>query len=56
MSGIFKIYAITIPGRTAWEMASPINDQPFRTRKHDKIDAGIEIKIAIIRAFSINPY
>ena len=32
INGILNIYAKTIPGRTAWLMASPIRDQPLRTR------------------------
>ena len=46
--------AMIIPGNTAWEMASPINDQPFKTKKQDKIAQTVPVTIAVIKAFCIN--
>ena len=55
-NGKLSIQAIAIPGKTACEIEKISSDQPFNTRKHDKSDDGIDIKIAINKAFSINSY
>ena len=39
-SGNPTTYAPTTPGRTAWEMASPIRDHPLSTRKQERIAIG----------------
>ena len=42
--------ASTKPGKTAWDIASPIIDQPLRTRKQEKIEQEIAITKDINRA------
>ena len=40
ISGMPTIQASTTPGSTAWLTASPISDQPFRTRKQESSAVG----------------
>ena len=48
------MYAITIPGRTAWLTASPIKDHPRTTKKHDNKEVGMAIIKLTKKAFCIN--
>lgn len=48
--GMPTMYASTTPGSTAWEMASPISDQPLRTRKQDSNAVGMATMTAISMA------
>ena len=48
--GIPAKYASTMPGNTACDMASPINDQPFNTKKHDRRAQTIPVASAAIMA------
>src|SRR5471032_624892 len=48
--GIPAKKASTTPGSTAWEMASPISDQPFNTRKQEKMAHTMLVAMAVNRA------
>ena len=54
--GIPSMYASTTPGRTACDMASPNRDQPFRTRKHDKIAQATPTMVDTSTALNMKAY
>ena len=43
-----------MPGKIAWLTASPINAQPFITKKQDSNAVGTETMIEIRKAFCMN--
>ena len=49
-------YDIIIPGSTEWLIASPINDHPLSTKKHESRAAGTDMIAAIMKAFIIKLY
>jgi len=46
-----KIYHKATPGKTAWEIASPINDMPRKIIKQPITPATMPIATAVINAF-----
>jgi hypothetical protein len=56
INGILSKYDIIIPGSTEWLIASPINDHPLSTKKHESRAAGTDMIAAIMKAFIIKLY